>query len=38
VAHVLREGRWVLYNDEKVALSASPPLDIGYLYLYKRDE
>ena len=36
VAHVVRQGRWALFNDEKVALSAAPPLDCGYLYLYRR--
>lgn len=36
VAHVKKEGRFVLYNDEKVAVSQSPPLDLGFLYLYKR--
>merc|ERR1712080_712320 len=28
--------KWVIYNDNKVALSVSPPKDLGYLYLYKR--
>ena len=37
VAHVNQGGRWVLYNDEKVALSKQPPLDAGYLYLFRRD-
>lgn len=36
VCHILREGRWVIYNDEKVALSENPPKELGYLYLYKR--
>ena len=27
---------WVLYNDEKVAVSKNPPLKLGYMYLYKR--
>ena len=30
------QGRWVLFNDEKVAASENPPLDRGYLYLFKR--
>jgi ubiquitin carboxyl-terminal hydrolase 5/13 len=38
VAHVRKEGRWVLYNDEKVAVSAVPPRDCGYFYIYKRDD
>lgn len=28
--------RWVIYNDNKVALSVEPPVQLGYLYLYKR--
>jgi len=38
VAHVLKEGRWVLFNDEKVAASAAPPLELGYLYIYRRND
>ena len=30
------QGRWVIFNDEKVAASQEPPLDRGYLYLYRR--
>jgi len=36
VCHILRDGKWVIYNDEKVALSEKPPRDLGYLYLYRR--
>lgn len=36
VCHVLKEGRWVIFNDRKVALSEKPPKELGYLYLYKR--
>lgn len=36
VCHVLKEGRWVIFNDRKVAQSEAPPKDLGYLYLYKR--
>lgn len=28
--------RWVIFNDEKVAESKSPPLTMAYLYIYKR--
>ncbi|PSC74028.1 ubiquitin carboxyl-terminal hydrolase 5 isoform X1 [Micractinium conductrix] len=38
VAHIRKGGRWVLFNDEKVAASAHPPLDRGYLYCYRRVE
>ncbi|XP_014477769.1 PREDICTED: ubiquitin carboxyl-terminal hydrolase 5 [Dinoponera quadriceps] len=36
VCHLLKEGRWVIYNDDKVALSENPPKELGYLYLYQR--
>ncbi|XP_055335096.1 ubiquitin carboxyl-terminal hydrolase 5-like isoform X2 [Paramacrobiotus metropolitanus] len=36
VIHILKDDRWVIYNDEKVALSEKPPKDLGYLYLYER--
>ena len=36
VSHILRDGRWVIFNDNKVAVSAAPPKDLAYLYLYRR--
>lgn len=36
VCHILKDGRWVIFNDEKVAVSENPPKDLAYLYLYKR--
>ncbi|KAG1658938.1 hypothetical protein FOA52_007130 [Chlamydomonas sp. UWO 241] len=36
VCHIRKGGKWVIYNDEKVAESEAPPLDIGYMYMYKR--
>lgn len=36
VCHIRKEGRWVIFNDEKVAVSANPPRDLGYLYVFKR--
>lgn len=38
VAHVKRDGKWVIYNDEKVALSENPPFQHGYLYLFRRSD
>ena len=29
-------GRWVLYNDEKVAISVTPPKGSAYMYMYER--
>jgi ubiquitin carboxyl-terminal hydrolase 5/13 len=36
VCHIKRDGRWVIYNDEKVAVSENPPFELGYLYLFRR--
>lgn len=38
VAHVKKGGRWVLFNDEKVAESKSTPFKHGYMYLYARND
>lgn len=36
VCHIKKNGKWVIFNDEKVAESESPPKTLGYLYFYKR--
>ena len=36
VCHLKKEGRWVIYNDEKVQECENPPLECGYLYFYRR--
>lgn len=38
VAHVYKDGGWVIFNDEKVAVSKNPPIDMGYLYFFERME
>jgi ubiquitin carboxyl-terminal hydrolase 5/13 len=38
VAHILREGRFVLFNDRKVAFSEEPPIPHGYLFFYRRND
>ncbi len=35
-ARLRGSSRWVLYNDDKVAESRDPPLELGYLYIYRR--
>eukprot|EP00958_Prasinococcus_capsulatus_P005488 scaffold527_cov368-Prasinococcus_capsulatus_cf.AAC.56 len=35
VCHIKKGGKWYLFNDEKVALSAKPPTKMGYLYFYE---
>ncbi|XP_052206730.1 ubiquitin carboxyl-terminal hydrolase 14 isoform X2 [Diospyros lotus] len=36
VAHIYKEGRWVIFNDDKVGVSKNPPKDMGYLYIFER--
>ena len=36
VCHILKEGRWVIFNDAKVAASQNTPKKMGYFYLYQR--
>ncbi|GFW95543.1 ubiquitin carboxyl-terminal hydrolase 5 [Trichonephila clavipes] len=36
VCHIFKDGRWVIFNDNKVALSENPPKDLAYLYIYQR--
>ncbi|ORX60315.1 ubiquitin carboxyl-terminal hydrolase 14 [Hesseltinella vesiculosa] len=36
VAHVLKDGQWILYNDNKVAVSVDPPVGEGYLYFLHK--
>lgn len=36
VAHILKDDKWCIFNDENVAQSENPPRDLAYLYLYKR--
>ncbi len=38
VAHVVKKGQWIIFNDRAVAISKKPPLRHGYIYLYGRDE
>ena len=36
VAHIRKGGRWVFFNDAKVALSEDTPKEMGYLYVFAR--
>jgi ubiquitin carboxyl-terminal hydrolase 5/13 len=38
VCHVKRDGKWIIFNDEKVALSENPPIPHAYLYLFQRSD
>jgi len=30
-------SKWIIFNDNKVQQSVTPPKELGYLYLYKRE-
>lgn len=36
VCHLLVDGKWIIFNDDKVAESANPPVEHAYLYLFQR--
>ncbi|GAB9463897.1 Ubiquitin carboxyl-terminal hydrolase [Globisporangium polare] len=38
VSHIKKDGRWIIFNDDKVAVSEDPPLGSGYLYLFRRKD
>jgi ubiquitin carboxyl-terminal hydrolase 5/13 len=38
VCHIRKNGQWVLFNDEKVGKCRSPPLEYGFMYLYRRND
>jgi ubiquitin carboxyl-terminal hydrolase 5/13 len=38
VAHLKKNGRWIIFNDEKVALSENPPIRHAYMYLFQRSD
>jgi ubiquitin carboxyl-terminal hydrolase 5/13 len=38
VAHLKKGGKWVIFNDEKVALSKDPPIQHAYIYLFQRND
>jgi len=38
VAHLKKDGKWIIFNDEKVALSGKPPIPHAYLYLFQRTD
>lgn len=36
VVHIVKNGQWIIFNDNKISLSENPPKDLGYMYLYER--
>ncbi|OBS63861.1 hypothetical protein A6R68_07600, partial [Neotoma lepida] len=37
VCHIKKEGKWVIYNNQKMCASKKLPKDLGYIYFYQRD-
>jgi len=38
VAHIFTGGKWVIFNDLKVAESQQPPREMAYIYFYRRED
>lgn len=38
IAHIRKNGQWVLFNDDKVGKSDKAPLGHGFVYFYRRDD
>ena len=38
VAHIKKDGQWVIFNDEKVAYSEKPPFEHAFLYFFQRTD
>ena len=36
VAHIKKEGKWIYYNDCKVAITTEPPIGKGYIYFFTK--
>jgi ubiquitin carboxyl-terminal hydrolase 5/13 len=36
VAHIKKDGKWIYYNDAKVAETTEPPIGKGYMYFLRK--
>jgi len=36
VAYIVKEGKWTVFNDSKVAHTDKPPLDKAYIYFFRK--
>lgn len=36
VCHLKRQGKWIYFNDAKVAQTDQPPIGKGYMYFLKK--
>ncbi len=38
VCHIKKGDQWALFNDDKVGRCKQPPLEHGFMYLYRRND
>jgi ubiquitin carboxyl-terminal hydrolase 5/13 len=38
VCHLRKDGKWVYFNDAKVAETNDPPIGKGYMYFFRKIE
>eukprot|EP01132_Coremiostelium_polycephalum_P004690 gene4690-5858_t len=38
VCHIIKNGKWIKFNDRHVQLSQEPPKEMGYIYFYQRKD
>jgi ubiquitin carboxyl-terminal hydrolase 5/13 len=38
VCHIKKEGRWIYFNDAKVAETNDPPIGKGYIYFFRKPD
>lgn len=38
VCHIKKEGKWIYFNDAKVAETNDPPIGKGYMYFFRKAE
>ena len=36
VCHIRKDGKWIYYNDAKVAETNDPPIGKGYMYFFRK--
>jgi len=36
IAHIKKDGKWVLYNDQRVEVAPFPPSGNAYMYFYRK--
>lgn len=36
VCHIKKDGKWIYFNDDKVAETDDPPIGKGYMYFFRK--